>query len=80
MFLLILGSVSVIGCGSTRAVFVGSTARNDLIRVAPNVKARAYIWDGSEWILSKNKIEYPEGAYVGFLDDEEEGSPSSGGD
>lgn len=77
MSLLIFVSVFAIGCGSTRAVFVGSTARNDLIRVAPNVKAKAYIWNGEDWTLSKNKILYPEGAFVGFLDEEED-SRSSG--
>ena len=25
-------------------------------------------WDGKDWILSKNKIDYPEGAFVGFAD------------
>ena len=57
------------GCGNTRVVFVGSEAKNELIRVAPNVKAKAYFWNGEDWVLSKNKITYPEGAFVGFLDD-----------
>lgn len=75
-YLLIFASVFLSGCGNTRAVFVGSTARNELIRVGPGVKGRAYIWDGQDWTLSKNKIEYQEGAFVGFLEDEEEGAPA----
>ena len=72
LFLLIFASVFMIACGSTRVVFVGSEKTNDLIRVGPDVKGKAYVWDGSEWILSKNKIEFPEGAFVGFLDDGKE--------
>ena len=64
-------SVLLTGCGNTRVVFVGSEAKNELIRVAPNVKGKAYFWNGEDWVLSKNKITYPEGAFVGFLDDEE---------
>jgi len=37
------------------------------------VKGRAYVWDGTDWLLSKNKIEYPEGAFIGFLSEGKEG-------
>ena len=77
--LLIFASVFLTACGNTRAVFVGSTARNELVRVGPNVTGRAYIWDGEEWKLSSNKIKYQEGAFVGFLEDEERGAVRSGG-
>lgn len=70
--LVISASVFLTGCGSTRVVFVGSERTNDLIRVGPDVKGKAYVWDGKDWILSKNKIEYPEGAFVGFADDGKE--------
>ena len=70
--LVISASVFLTGCGSTRVVFVRSERTNDLIRVGPDVKGKAYVWDGKDWILSKNKIEYPEGAFVGFADDGKE--------
>ena len=73
-FLLTCVSVLLIGCGSTRVVFVNSQDKNDLIRVGPGVEGKAYVWDGTDWILSKNKIEYPEGAFVGFLDGDQEGT------
>ena len=73
-FLLTCVSVLLIGCGSTRVVFVNSQEKNDLIRVGPGVEGKAYVWDGTDWILSKNKIEYPEGAFVGFLDGDQEGT------
>ena len=71
-FLLILGSVCLASCGSTRAVFIGSEKRNEIMRVAPGVKGKVYLWKGGEWILSKNEILYPEGAFISFLDDEEQ--------
>jgi len=74
-FLLTCVIVSMTGCGSTRVVFVNSQAKNDLIRVGPKVEGRAYVWDGTDWVLSKNKIPYPEGAFVGFLDGDQEGEP-----
>ena len=70
-FLLIFASVCLAGCGSTRAVFIGSEKRNEILRGAPGVKGKVYLWKGGEWILSKNEILYPEGAYISFLDDEE---------
>ena len=75
-FLLMFASVSMIGCGSTRVVFVGSERTNELFRVGPKVEGRAYVWNGDDWILSKNKIEYPEGAFVGFLGDGQKGDPN----
>ena len=74
-FLLTCVSVSMTGCGSTRVVFVNSQEKNDLMRVGPKVEGKAYVWDGSDWVLSKNKISYPEGAFVGFLDGGQEGEP-----
>ena len=71
--LLIFVSVLLIGCGSTRVVFVNSQEKNDLIRGGPGVKGKAYVWDGTDWLLSKNKIEYPEGAFIGFLNEGKEG-------
>ena len=56
---------SVIGCGSTRVVFVDTQA--DLIRIGPNVTGKCYVLKNGEWVLSKNKIKLPEGWYAGGL-------------
>ena len=53
---------SVIGCGSTRVVFVDTQA--DLIRIGPNVTGKCYVLKNGEWILSKNKLKLPEGWYA----------------
>ena len=71
-YLVIFASVLVTGCGNTRVVFVGSERTNDLIRVGPDVKGKAFVWDGKDWVMSKNKIDYPEGAFVGFADNGKE--------
>ena len=70
--LLIFASALGTGCGSTKVLFVNSNEKNDIIRVGPKVEGRAYVFDGTDWILSKNKIKYPEGAFVGFLDEGED--------
>ena len=38
----------------------------DLVRVGKGVKGKVYFWDGEAWTLSSNKVELPEGAFVGF--------------
>ena len=56
---------SIIGCGSTRVVFVDTQA--DLVRIGPDVTGRCYILKNGEWILSKNKVKLPEGWYAGGI-------------
>ena len=58
-----------LGCGSTRVVFVDTSA--DLIRLGPGVSGRVYILKNGEWILSKNKVKLPEGWYAGGIPKEE---------
>jgi hypothetical protein len=57
--------ISVIGCGSTRVVFVDTSA--DLIRIGPNVSGKCYVLKNGEWVLSKGKVKLPEGWYAGGL-------------
>jgi hypothetical protein len=57
--------VSVVGCGSTRVVFVDTQA--DLIRIGPDVTGKCYVLKNGEWILSKNKLKIPEGWYAGGI-------------
>ena len=61
---------SIIGCGSTRVVFVDTQA--DLVRIGPNAFARVYILKNGEWVLSKNKVKLPEGWYAGGIPKDEE--------
>ncbi len=64
--ILILISLLLMGCGSTRVVFVDT--QSNLVRIGPNFPAgKVYILKNGEWILSKNKVELPEGWYAGGL-------------
>lgn len=64
--ILILISLLLMGCGSTRVVFVDT--QSNLVRIGPDFPAgKVYILKDGEWILSKNKVELPEGWYAGGL-------------
>ena len=69
--ILILSLISsmLIGCGSTRVVFVDTQA--NLIRIGPDVSGRVYVQKNGEWTLSKNKLKLPEGWYAGGLSPED---------
>ena len=55
----------LMGCGSTRVVFVDTQA--DLLRIGPNVTGKCYVLKNGEWVLSKNKLKLPEGWYAGGI-------------
>ena len=57
--------ISIMGCGSTRVVFVDTST--DLIRIGPNVSGKCYVLKNGEWVLSKDKVKLPEGWYAGGL-------------
>jgi len=47
-------------------------SHSQILRVGPKVKGKVYFWNGEEWELSANKVEYPEGHHMGALEPEEE--------
>ena len=65
ILILSLSSLPLVGCGSTRVVFVDTEA--NLVRIGPDVSGRVYIQKNGEWVLSKNKVQLPEGWYAGGL-------------
>ena len=68
--ILILISLLLMGCGSTRVVFVDT--QSNLVRIGPEFPAgKVYILKNGEWILSKNKLKLPEGWYAGGLSRDE---------
>ena len=69
ILILSLSSLLLVGCGSTRVVFVDSEA--NLVRIGPDVSGRVYIQKNGEWVLSKNKVKLPEGWYAGGLPTED---------
>ena len=69
ILILSLSSLLLVGCGSTRVVFVDTEA--NLVRIGPDVSGRVYIQKNAEWVLSKNKVKLPEGWYAGGLPTED---------
>ena len=68
--ILILLSLLLMGCGSTRVVFVDT--QSNLVRIGPDFPAgKVYILKNGEWTLSKNKVKLPEGWYAGGLPTED---------
>ena len=69
ILILSLSSLLLVGCGSTRVVFVDTEA--NLVRIGPDVSGRVHVQKNGEWVLSKNKVKLPEGWYAGGLPTED---------
>lgn len=60
----------VVSCAVLAVGFAAGCARTVLvnddspIRIGPNVRARVYLFNGTEWELSQNAVEIPEGWYM----------------
>ena len=63
--LLISAATLIMGCGSTKVVFVDT--QSQMVRIGPNVKGKVYVLKNGEWVLSKNNMQLPEGWYAGAL-------------
>lgn len=59
---LLVAISSATGCGGTRVSLSGSDA---IVRAGPDVAGRVYVWTGEAWELSRNKVEIPEGWFIG---------------
>lgn len=65
MVLPLLIAASATGCGGTTVLLPQSGA---LVRAGPDMKGRVYQWDGEAWVLSGNKVQIPEGWYIGPIE------------
>ena len=65
-FVVLTVLVLSLGCGGTKVLLPQSGA---LVRSGPDVSGKVYMWDGSQWVLSANKVRIPEGWFIGPLDD-----------
>ena len=63
--LLISTAAILMGCGSTKVVFVDT--QSQIVRIGPNVTGKVYVLKDGQWVLSKNKMQLPEGWYAGAL-------------
>jgi len=58
-------STFILGCGSTRVVFVDT--QSNMVRLGKDVSGHVYVLKDGEWVLSKNKVKLPEGWYAGGI-------------
>jgi len=58
--LLCAALVAGLEIGCTRAVLVRESSP---IRVGPETRARVYVLEGKEWVISDNEVLIPEGWY-----------------
>ena len=65
-FAVSCGILILMGCGTTRAVFIHD---GDLIRLGPDVAGTVYVLKNGEWILTK-KAKLPEGWFAGAIEPE----------
>jgi hypothetical protein len=50
------------GCTGPRVVFLPSV--DAPVRAGPDMCGRVYVWTGSTWELSRNRVDIPEGFYI----------------
>ena len=70
--LAVLGILS--GCAGPRVVFLPTA--DAPMRAGPDLSGRVYVWTGSTWELSRNRVTVPEGFYIWDAGDK---TPASGG-
>jgi len=67
--LCIFAGLLTTGCSSLseakKVVFVDESG--GFVRLGPNVTGQVYVWNGTHWALSQNKIKLPEGWYAGSV-------------
>ena len=61
MPILLLGILSLNGCGSTRAIFVET---GSIARIGPDVKGKVYVKVDGQWVLTDSRVLIPEGYYI----------------
>ena len=62
------------GCAGPRVVFL--PAADAPMRAGPDMNGRVYVWTGTTWELSQNRVTVPEGFYIWDADDK---TPAAGG-
>jgi len=60
--LLMLITSGCAGMSGPKVVFLPATEAP--VRAGPNMRGQIYMWTGSIWELSNNKVEIPEGYYI----------------
>ncbi len=59
---VLVALVLAAGCAGPRVVFV--PAVDAPVRAGPGMAGRVYVWTGTAWELSRNRVPVPEGFYI----------------
>ena len=62
MMAVVAGAMLLAGCAGPRVVFV--PAADAPVRAGPGMRGRVYVWNGTAWDLSRNRVPVPEGMYI----------------
>ena len=65
------------GCAGPRVVFLPTA--DAPVRVGPDLSGRVYVWTGSTWELSRNRVTIPEGFYIWDAGDKAPTNAAAGG-
>jgi ferric-dicitrate binding protein FerR (iron transport regulator) len=57
------------GCAGPRVVFL--PASEAPVRAGPGMRGRVWVWDGTQWELSANRVDVPEGFYIWSVNGDE---------
>lgn len=66
MLLTLLYTFVIAGCSGRRVIFVSES--EGLVRLGDDVQGHVYVWNGSSWERSANKVRLPAGWYAGSID------------
>lgn len=67
-YLLVFALAGLSACVPGRRVVLVPES-GALFRVGPESRMRLYFWNGTDWELSQNTLDVPEGWYVGSIDE-----------
>jgi ferric-dicitrate binding protein FerR (iron transport regulator) len=66
---LLAACLALSGCAGPRVVFM--PASESPVRAGPGMRGRVWVWNGSTWELSANRVDVPEGFYIWSVNGDE---------
>jgi hypothetical protein len=62
-------ALALSGCAGPRVVFL--PASEAPVRAGPGMRGRVWVWNGTQWELSANRVDVPEGFYIWSVNGDE---------
>jgi hypothetical protein len=66
---LLAACLALSGCAGPRVVFL--PASEAPVRAGPGMRGRVWVWNGTQWELSANRVDVPEGFYIWSVNGDE---------